>query len=102
MSDIRSSQAEWNHRQSSLGFSQFSAYSGYPVFQHTPEKVGDEAHFAYDLGLGWLDQIELMTLIEEEFPSWNFPTSDVKQIETVGDLIRHVERELCKKHKDAA
>jgi acyl carrier protein len=67
-----------------------------------PEKVADEAHFAYDLGLDWLDQVELMILIEEVFPAVEFSDADVKQIEIVGDLIRHVERELCKKHKDAA
>jgi acyl carrier protein len=31
------------------------------------ELVTDEAHLTDDLGLDWLDQLELMVLIEDEF-----------------------------------
>ncbi len=59
-----------------------------------PEKVTNETHFIDDLGLDWLDQVELMILIEDEFHAVEFSDADVKQIKIVGELIRHVEREL--------
>ncbi len=59
-----------------------------------PEKVTDETHFTDDLGLDWLDQVELMILIEDQFDAVEFSDADVR-IKIVGDLIRHVERELC-------
>ena len=52
------------------------------------ELVTDEAHFGDDLGLDWLDQLELMVLIEDQFASVEI--SETK-IEVVGDLIRHIE-----------
>ena len=52
------------------------------------ELVTDEAHFGDDLGLDWLDQLELMVLIEDQFASVEI--SEIK-IEVVGDLIRHIE-----------
>jgi acyl carrier protein len=52
------------------------------------ELVTDEAHFSDDLGLDWLDQLELMVLIEDEFASIEIPEA---KIEIVGDLIRHIE-----------
>ncbi len=65
------------------------------------EKITDEAHFTKDLGLDWLDRVELIILIEEEFHAVEFSDADVKQIEIVGDFIRYVRQELCK-HKEAA
>jgi acyl carrier protein len=55
------------------------------------ERVTDEAHLVDDLGLDWLDRLELMILIEDEFADIEFPESDSDQIEVVGDLIRHIE-----------
>ena len=52
------------------------------------ELVTDDAHFSDDLGLDWLDQLELMVLIEDQFASVEI--SETK-IEVVGDLIRHIE-----------
>jgi len=51
-------------------------------------QVTDERHFVDDLGLDWLDQLELMVLIEDEFAGVEI--SETK-IEVVGDLIRHIE-----------
>ena len=64
------------------------------------ERVTDEVHFRNDLELGSLDQLELLILIEEEFPGVEFSDDAVGQIEVVGDLIRHMEinclpRDLC-------
>ena len=52
------------------------------------ELVKDEAHFSDDLGLDWLDQLELMVLIEDQFVGVEIAET---KIEIVGDLIRHIE-----------
>ena len=64
------------------------------------ERITDEMHFRNDLELDPLDQLELLILIEEEFPGVEFSDDAVGQIEVVGDLIRHMEinclpRDLC-------
>ena len=56
------------------------------------ERVTDEAHFTYDLGADWLDRLELMIVIEDQFADVEITDSDVDQIDVVGDLIRHIER----------
>ena len=33
-------------------------------------RVTDEAHFSDDLGADWLDRLELLILIEDQFPAW--------------------------------
>jgi acyl carrier protein len=54
--------------------------------------VTDQTHLADDLGLDWLDQLELMVLIEDEFVGVNlFANTTAAQIELVGDIIRHIE-----------
>jgi acyl carrier protein len=53
-------------------------------------RVTDEAHFTYDLGADWLDRLELMIAVEEQF-AVEITDDDVDQIEVVGDLIRHIE-----------
>jgi acyl carrier protein len=55
------------------------------------KQVTDEAHLGDDLGLDWLDQLELMILIEDEFAGVEFSDAAVHEIEVVGDLIRHIE-----------
>ena len=52
-------------------------------------QVIDEAHFSDDLGIDWLDQLELIITIEDEFVGVEL--SDISAIEVVGDLIRHIE-----------
>jgi acyl carrier protein len=53
--------------------------------------VTDETHLTYDLGADWLDQLELMIAIEDEFAGVEITDDDVEQIDVVGDLIRHIE-----------
>ena len=53
--------------------------------------VTDEAHFTEDLAADWLDRLELMTLIEDQF-GLEMADEDVHQIEVVGDLIRYIEK----------
>jgi acyl carrier protein len=56
------------------------------------KRVTDEAHFTYDLGADWLDRLELMIVIEDQFPAVEITDDDVDQIEVVGDLIHHIKR----------
>jgi acyl carrier protein len=55
------------------------------------KRVTDEAHFNDDLGLNWLDEIELMILIEDQFAGVEISET---QIEAVGDLIQHIESHI--------
>jgi acyl carrier protein len=67
------------------------------------KRVPDEAHLGDDLGLDWLDRLELMILIEEEF-CVEFSDTAVNDIDVVGDLIRHIEitnRAPVNNHKNA-
>ena len=54
------------------------------------KRVTDEAHFTGDLGADWLDRLELMIVIEDQFPTVEITDDDVDQIDVVGDLIRHI------------
>ena len=63
-----------------------------------PEEVTDEADLTDDLGLDWLDQLELMVIIEDEFVGIDFfADTTAAQINVVGDLIRYIEHHsaLC-------
>jgi acyl carrier protein len=53
------------------------------------DRVTDEAHFTNDLGADWLDRLELMMVVEDQFAGVEI--TDVDRIKVVGDLIRHIE-----------
>ena len=55
------------------------------------KRVTDEAHFTDDLGADWLDRLELMIVIEDQFADVLITDEEVDQLEVVGDLIRHIE-----------
>jgi len=55
------------------------------------ERVTDEAHFSDDLHADWLNRLELLILIEDQFAGVEFPDDNSDQIETVGDLIRYIQ-----------
>ncbi len=58
------------------------------------QQVADDAHLSDDLGLDWLDQLELMVIIEDEFVGVDFFADTIAtQIVSVGDLIRHIEQQ---------
>jgi acyl carrier protein len=57
------------------------------------KRVMDEAHFREDLGIDWLGRLELMILMEDQFPGVEITNKDADQIEVVGDLIRHIEND---------
>jgi acyl carrier protein len=56
--------------------------------------VTDEAYFGDDLGADWLDRVELMILIEDQFPGLEITDYDADQMEVVGDLIRYLRMSL--------
>jgi acyl carrier protein len=63
------------------------------VAEHLDVDVGlvtDEAYFGDDLGADWLDRLELMILIEDQFPGVEITDYDADQMEVVGDLIRYL------------
>ncbi len=53
--------------------------------------VTDDAHLTDDLGADWLDRLDLMIAVEDQFAGVEITESDVDRIEVVGDLIRHIE-----------
>jgi acyl carrier protein len=55
------------------------------------QRVCDEARLREDLGADWLDRLELMIVIEEQFDEVEITDEDAEQIDVVGDLIRFVE-----------
>jgi len=54
-------------------------------------RVTDDAHLIEDLGADWLDRLELMILLEDQFAGLEITDNDADQIEFVGDLIRYIE-----------
>jgi acyl carrier protein len=52
--------------------------------------VTSETHFTNDLGADFLDRVELMLAIEDQFAGVQITDDDVEQIQVVGDLIRHL------------
>jgi acyl carrier protein len=62
-----------------------AGYAGVNVKQ-----VIDDAHFCEDLGLDWLERLELVLRIEDE-TGIEIAESDATQIENVGNLLRHIE-----------
>ena len=66
-------------------------------------RVTDEAHFTDDLGADWLDRLELMIAVEDQFAGVEITADDVDRIELVGDLIRHIEAlDSDRRPRDAA
>jgi acyl carrier protein len=53
-------------------------------------RVTDDAHLT-DLGADWLDRLDLMIAVEDQFAGVEITDDDVDRIEVVGDLIRHIE-----------
>ena len=54
-------------------------------------RVTHEAHFTNDLGADWLDRLELIMMVEEQFPGVEITDDEVDRIEVVADLIRFIE-----------
>jgi acyl carrier protein len=54
------------------------------------KRVSDETHLARDLGVGWLNRLELEIFVED-WTGLELQDDDVERINVVGDLIRFFE-----------
>ena len=59
-------------------------------------RVTEDASFSQDLGANWLDRLELMMRIEDQFVDLEITDDDADQIELVGDLIRYIDETRCR------
>ncbi len=55
------------------------------------DRVRDATHLSHDLGADWLDRLDLVTVIEDQFPGLEITDDELDRIEVVGDLIRLIE-----------
>ena len=99
MGEAMDAVASQRHADADKVRSFIAEYAGVDV-----KEVIDETHLTDDLGLDWLDQLELMVLIEDEFVGVDFfANTTAAQIELVGDLIRHIEHHIdALAHRSAA
>ena len=51
------------------------------------KRVSDQTHFARDLGVGWLNRLELVIFVED-WTGLELQDDDVERIDVVADLIR--------------
>ncbi|MFM7802968.1 MAG: acyl carrier protein [Verrucomicrobiota bacterium] len=56
----------------------------------TADQVSPEAKFIEDLGADSLDTVELVMALEEEF-GLAIPDDEAEKLQSVGDVIKHVE-----------
>jgi acyl carrier protein len=61
----------------------------------TAEQVTPEAKFIEDLGADSLDTVELVMALEEEF-GLEIPDDEAEKLQSVGDVIKHVEDSKAK------
>jgi acyl carrier protein len=54
-------------------------------------RVTDRAHFTNHLGADWLDRVDLLMAVEDQFAGVEITDNDVDRIEVVGDLISLIE-----------
>lgn len=54
------------------------------------DQVTPEAKFIEDLGADSLDTVELVMALEEEFGQ-EIPDEDAEKLQSVGDVIKHIE-----------
>ena len=61
----------------------------------TADQVTPEAKFSEDLGADSLDTVELVMALEEEF-GLEIPDDEAEKLQSVGDVIKHVEDSQAK------
>jgi len=64
--------------------------------------VTDDAHFTDDLGADWLDRLDLMISVEDQFVGVEITDDDIDRIQVVGDLIRHIETSDSERRRGGA
>jgi len=62
---------------------------------HEMDKLTLETSFINDLGSDSLDLVELVMELEEEFQI-TIPEEATDDVQTIGDVVRHIESELNK------
>jgi acyl carrier protein len=55
------------------------------------DRVADTAHFSHDLRADWLGRLDLVMVIEDQFPGLQISDYEVDRMELVGDLMRLIE-----------
>jgi len=55
------------------------------------DRVADTAHFSHDLGADRLDRLDLVMVVEDQFPGLQISDDEVDRMELVGDLMRLIE-----------
>ncbi len=50
------------------------------------DRIRDATHLSHDLGADWLDRLDLVTVIEDQFPGLEITDDELDRIEVVGDL----------------
>ena len=63
-------------------------------FEIDPETITAETNIVDDLGADSLDVVELTMSLEEEFDLPEIPEEELKAIESVGDLVDYVEKNV--------
>jgi acyl carrier protein len=59
----------------------------------TRDKITEETSFVSDLGADSLDTVELVMEFEDEF-DLNIPDEEAEKIQTVGDAIAYIEKNI--------
>lgn len=62
-----------------------------------PSKILSEQSFRRDLGADSLDSVEIVMAIEESF-GVEFDEETAARVDTVGDLVAHIEATLAQKY----
>lgn len=57
------------------------------------DEIKLESHIIDDLGADSLDVMETVMALEEEFDI-KFPETDIKQVQTVNDLVKYIEGKI--------
>jgi acyl carrier protein len=63
------------------------------------KRITDQTHFARDLGVGWLNRLELVIFVED-WTGLELEDDDVEHINVVGDLI-HLFESAEEKHNSS-
>jgi acyl carrier protein len=57
------------------------------------DDISQDSHIVDDLGADSLDVMESVMALEEEFDI-KFPENEIKEIQTVGDLVKYIEEKI--------
>lgn len=57
------------------------------------DDIKEDSHIVDDLGADSLDVMESVMALEEEFDV-KFPETEIKEIQTVSDLVRYIESKI--------